>query len=94
MTASLAGLIEDLPPDLRLQALTHSSWTEDRSASYERLAFLGDSVLGLAVAAEVFARFPDLDSGKLTKIHNQAVSGVSCAEVGRRLEVPEMLRGL
>ena len=94
MTASLAGLIEDLPPDLRLQALTHSSWTEDRSASYERLAFLGDSILGLAVAAEVFARFPDLDSGKLTKIHNQAVSGVSCAEVGRRLEVPEMLRGL
>ena len=94
MTASLAGLIEDLPPDLLLQALTHSSWTQDRAASYERLAFLGDSVLGLAVAAEVFARFPDLDSGRLTKIHNQAVSGVSCAEVGRQLKVPEMLRSL
>jgi ribonuclease III len=94
VTASLAGLIEDLPPDLQLQALTHSSWTQDRAASYERLAFLGDSVLGLAVAAEVFARFPDLDSGRLTKIHNQAVSGVSCAEVGRQLKVPEMLRSL
>jgi ribonuclease-3 len=94
VTASLAGLIEDLPPDLLLQALTHSSWTQDRAASYERLAFLGDSVLGLAVAAEVFARFPDLDSGRLTKIHNQAVSGVSCAEVGRQLKVPEMLRSL
>jgi ribonuclease III len=94
VTASLAGLIEELPSDLRQQALTHSSWTEDRTASYERLAFLGDSVLGLAVAAEVFARFPDLDSGRLTKIHNQAVSGVSCAEVGRRLGVPEMLRAL
>ena len=94
MTASLAGLIEDLPQDLRLQALTHSSWTEDRTASYERLAFLGDSVLGLAVAAEVFARFPDVDSGRLTKIHNQAVSGVSCAEVGRLLGVPEMLRAV
>jgi ribonuclease III len=94
VTASLAGLIEELPSDLRQQALTHSSWTEDRAASYERLAFLGDSVLGLAVAAEVFARFPDLDSGRLTKIHNQAVSGVSCAEVGRRLGVPEMLRAL
>jgi len=88
---TLSELIDDLPADLRGQALTHSSWTDDRAASYERLAFLGDSILGLSVAAEVFARFPDEDSGHLTKIHNQAVSGVSCAEVGRSLGVPEML---
>ena len=89
--ASLGELVARLPPDLRRQALTHSSWTEDRKDSYERLAFLGDSVLGLAVAAEVFARFPAVDSGRLTKVHNQAVSGVSCAAVGRQLGVPEML---
>jgi len=89
--ASLGRLIDDLPQDLRHQALTHTSWTEDRVLSYERLAFLGDSLLGLAVAAEVFARFPAVDSGGLTKIHNQAVSGVSCAEVGRLLGVPQML---
>jgi ribonuclease-3 len=89
--ASLGALVGDLPQDLRAQALTHSSWTTDRALSYERLAFLGDSVLGLAVAAEVFARFPSLDSGALTKIHNQAVSGTSCAEVGRSLGVPAML---
>jgi ribonuclease-3 len=88
---ALAELIDRLPPDLRAHALTHSSWTEDRSASYERLAFIGDSVLGLSVAAEVFARFPEEDSGHLTKIHNQAVSGVSCAEIGRALGVEEML---
>jgi ribonuclease-3 len=88
---SLADLIARLPEDLRRQALTHSSWSEDRTDSYERLAFLGDSVLGLAVAAEVFARFPAVDSGRLTKIHNQAVSGVSCAAVGRQLGVPQML---
>jgi ribonuclease III len=88
---SLADLIARLPEDLRRQALTHSSWSEDRADSYERLAFLGDSVLGLAVAAEVFARFPAVDSGRLTKIHNQAVSGVSCAAVGRQLGVPQML---
>ena len=35
---------------------------------------------------------PTVDAGGLTKIHNQAVSGVSCAEVGRELGVPEMLR--
>ncbi|HWO15463.1 MAG TPA: putative dsRNA-binding protein [Solirubrobacterales bacterium] len=88
---ALAGLIADLPDDLEREALTHSSWTEDRTDSYERLAFLGDSVLGLSVASDLFARFPDIDSGGLTKIHNQAVSGVSCAEVGRLLGVPEML---
>ncbi|HEX5928626.1 MAG TPA: ribonuclease III [Solirubrobacterales bacterium] len=89
---ALSALIEALPEDLRRQALTHSSWTERRTDSYERLAFLGDSVLGLAVAGELFGRFERLASGGLTKVHNQAVSGVSCAEVGRQLGVPEMLR--
>jgi len=90
-TAELAALIEGLPQDLVRQALTHASWSEDRADSYGRLAFLGDSVLGLAVAAEIFARFPDEDIGRLTKVHNQAVSGVACAEVGRELGVPERL---
>jgi ribonuclease-3 len=90
--AALAALISDLPEDLRRQALTHSSWTERRVDSYERLAFLGDSVLGLSVASELYRRFPDVAAGGLTKIHNQAVSGVSCAAVGRLLGVPEMLR--
>jgi len=90
--SALGELIQDLPEDLRAQALTHSSWTEDRVDSFERLAFLGDSVLGLSVASDLSLRFPDVDSGGLTKIHNQAVSGVSCAEVGRLLGVPEMLR--
>jgi ribonuclease-3 len=49
-------------------------------------------VLGLAVASEVFARFPGQQSGHLTKILNQSVSGTSCAEVGRALGVPERLR--
>jgi ribonuclease III len=74
------------------QALTHPSWVEDRTTSYERLAFLGDSVLGLAVASEVFARFPHEHSGDLTKNLNQSVSGVACAAVGEELGVPERLR--
>ncbi|HTT95555.1 MAG TPA: putative dsRNA-binding protein [Solirubrobacterales bacterium] len=90
--AALAALIDDLPEDLRTQALTHSSWTERRVDSFERLAFLGDSVLGLSVAGALYERFPDVAAGGLTKIHNQAVSGVSCAAVGRLLGVPGMLR--
>ena len=90
--AALSALIAELPEDLRRQALTHSSWTERRADSFERLAFLGDSVLGLSVASAVYARFPEMAAGGLTKTHNQAVSGVSVAEVGQQLGVPAMLR--
>jgi ribonuclease-3 len=90
--SELADLIHELPEELRKQALTHSSWSESRAESFERLAYLGDSVLALAVARDLVERFPEVDAGGLTKIHNQAVSGVSCAEVGRLLGVPEMLR--
>jgi ribonuclease-3 len=90
--ADLAALIGELPEELRRQALTHSSWTERRTDSFERLAFLGDSVLGLTVASAIFERYDAVAAGGLTKIHNQAVSGVSCAAVGAALGVPEMLR--
>jgi ribonuclease III len=89
---ALSDLVADLPEELRRQALTHSSWTEARAESYERFAYLGDSVLALAVARALIDRFPAVDAGGLTKVHNQAVSGVSCAAVGRELGVPEMLR--
>ncbi len=90
-TAPLAELFEDTPEELRRQALSHSSWVERRTQSYGRLAFLGDSVLGLSVAALLFSEHPDADIGVLTKILNQAVSGRACAVVGRELGLPELL---
>jgi ribonuclease-3 len=90
-TASLAELFADTPEELHRQALSHSSWVERRTESYGRLAFLGDSVLGLSVASLLFAEHPSADIGELTKILNQAVSGRACAEVARQLELPEML---
>jgi ribonuclease-3 len=89
---ALAALLRELPEGLRRRALTHSSWTEEQPDSYERLAYLGDSVLALAIAANLYERFPEVDAGGLTKIHNHAVSGASCAEVGRELDIPAMLR--
>lgn len=91
--AELAGLIADLPEELFNQALTHASWVSRRIDSFERLAFLGDSVLALAIAGELHEVFRELDAGGLTKVHNQTVSGVSCTAVGEALGVPEMLRG-
>ena len=74
--------------------MTHSSWTERRSASYERLAFLGDSVLGLAVTTHLYPRLEAdaYGAGRLTKIRAQAVSGRSCRAVAERLGIPERLR--
>lgn len=90
-SAPLAELFEDTPEELRRQALSHSSWVDRRNEAYGRLAFLGDSVLGLAVASELFRTLDRADIGELTKIHNQAVSGRACAEVARELGLPEML---
>src|SRR5690349_7198816 len=90
-TASLAELFADAPEELRRQALSHSSWVETRTDSYGRLAFLGDSVLGLSVAALLFTEHPEADIGELTKILNQAVSGRACAEVARQMGMPVLL---
>ncbi len=50
-------MIGELPPTCG-RALTHATWTEERDGSYERLAYLGDSVLALAVADDLIERFP------------------------------------
>jgi ribonuclease III len=89
---SLEELLDQLPEDLRRQAFTHASWVEHRAESYERLAFLGDVVLSLAVSTHLFPRFERYGAGRLTKVRAQAVSGPSCARVARGLGVPEALR--
>ncbi|MDQ5834011.1 MAG: putative dsRNA-binding protein [Actinomycetota bacterium] len=88
----LQELLADLPPELREQVFTHASWVEHRSQSYERLAFLGDVVLSLAVSNHLYPRFERYGAGRLTKVRAQAVSGASCARVARALGVPAELR--
>ncbi|MDX6652275.1 MAG: ribonuclease [Solirubrobacterales bacterium] len=87
-------MIERLPAELAREAFTHASWTTERTKSYGRLAFLGDSVLGLAIASELFRRMADQDIGPLTKVLNQAVSGRACAEVAFELGLDERLRAM
>ncbi|MHB8241461.1 MAG: ribonuclease III family protein [Solirubrobacteraceae bacterium] len=90
----LAELLEELPEDLARQVFTHASWSERRSDSYTRLAFLGDSVLALAVTTHLYPRLEAerFGAGRLTKIRAQAVSGASCRAVAERLGLPERLR--
>jgi ribonuclease-3 len=65
-----------------------------RSESYERLAFLGDSVLALAVTTHLYPRLdPEaFGAGRLTKVRAQAVSGRACRRVAERLGLPDALR--
>lgn len=79
------------PRDLALfeRALTHSSRGD---AHYERLEFLGDRVLGLAVAAWLYELFPDEPEGKLSRRLNALVAGETCADVARTLGVPAQVR--
>ena len=64
---------------------THTSWASARGDSYERLEFLGDSVLELAVAHALYVRHPDFSEGKLAKVRSHVVSRATCAEVAREL---------
>jgi ribonuclease-3 len=89
--ADLAQLIDELPKKRLRHAFTHASWAGDRSESYERLEFLGDSVLGLAIAQDLYERFPTYQEGRLAKIRAHVVSRQSCAVVGRRLELGKRL---
>ena len=82
--AFLSGLADSPPADeaLWLEALTHGSTGHDRN--YERLEFLGDRVLGLAVA-EWLHELGTGNEGKLSQRLNALVSRTTCAEVARSI---------
>ena len=73
--------------ELLLAAITHPSATEGLSFehSYERLEFLGDSVLGAIVARAAYDAFPHLDEGGLTRVKVALVSGSSLARLAEEL---------
>lgn len=83
----------DLTPDLVAPALVHRSWCAEHPGheSNERLEFLGDSVLGLAVTDHVYRAHVDLPEGDLTDIRKTVVSSVALAEVAESLGIGEHL---
>jgi ribonuclease-3 len=87
----LRELLDALPAELSGTVFMHASWTPKRADSYERLAFLGDSVLSLAITSHIFPLLERFGAGELTKIRAQTVSGRSCRAVAERLGVPERL---
>jgi ribonuclease III len=88
---SLMDLVTSLPPDLLQRAVTHSSWVGQRTGSYERLEFLGDSVLGLAIVSALYERFPDREEGGLARLKAFVVSRASCVQVAKRIGLADLV---
>lgn len=75
--------------ELLQQALTHASFGADNN---ERLEFVGDGVLGCVVAEELYARFPQLPEGKLTRLRASLVRDETLAEVAREIGLADAIR--
>jgi len=83
-------------PSLLEEALTHRSFLSipgnERLPSYERLEFLGDSVLGVCVAEYLYRRFETYSEGELTKLKAGLVNLHSLTELARSLGLGEFIR--
>ena len=82
-----------------LEALTHGSFNsgvvakngDEHEADYQRLEFLGDRVLGLAVASWLY-NASDSHEGQLSQRLNALVSGATCARIARSIGLPDHIR--
>ncbi len=81
-------------PDLLDLALTHRSWANEQGIPehYERLEFLGDSVLGLVTAEWLYREHPELPEGELSKLKAQLVSRETLAQYARELDLGTVLK--
>ncbi len=93
------GLLKELEGsffdrELFLTALTHTSYANehrDKRPSYERLEFLGDSVLGLCVSEYLYKKHPTLPEGELSRLRSAVVCEKSLAEVAAFLNLGELI---
>jgi ribonuclease III len=90
-SSALGKLIAELPAARSRQVFTHPSWAADRRDSYERMEFLGDSVLELAVARALYEEYPDFTEGELARLRAHIVSRQSCAVVANELGLQHLL---
>jgi ribonuclease-3 len=72
-------------PELLEQALTHRSYS--RSHNYERLEFLGDSVLNLVISENIYRREPNASEGELSRIRASLVKEEALALVAREMNL-------
>jgi ribonuclease-3 len=74
--------------ELLRQALSHRSYGANH---YERLEFLGDSILGFIIADELYQRFPEATEGQMTRLRSNLVKGKTLAKLAQQLSLGEYL---
>lgn len=77
--------------NLLKQAITHSSYSSDVAKNYERLEFLGDRVLGVAIASLLYRIFPNEPEGSLSQRHTGLVCKETVAQVAMSLNLNEYM---
>jgi len=79
--------------ELLRRALTHPSAVEEKDPSlyYERLEFLGDSILGFLIAEDLFERFPQMPEGGMTRVKVSVVAGTVLSGVAEELGLADAL---
>jgi ribonuclease-3 len=92
VTAFVRDKLDHEPKDPKLfeVALTHKS--VGKGDDYERLEFLGDRVLGWVIARALYERHPNEPEGYLSRRYNVLVARETCAEIGRELGIPALVR--
>ncbi|MCA3555802.1 ribonuclease III [Aestuariivirga sp.] len=75
---------------LLTEALTHGS-TQKHKGDYQRLEFLGDRVLGLIIAEQLFRNHPRDGEGQLTHVLSSLVRSEACAEAGDAIGLPDLV---
>ena len=78
--------------DLLLGALTHPSYTGSKVDDYQRMEFLGDRVLGVVVAEDLYRRFPEAREGDLARQFNYLVRKQTCAAAARTIDLGNLIR--
>lgn len=87
--------IEGLDEQLKSQAFTHVSYSNEKGEGFpsnERLEFLGDAVIFLAVALNLYERLPGLSEGELTRMRAALVSGASLAQIAQMVDLGSYLK--
>ncbi|EFF41245.1 ribonuclease III [Mycoplasmopsis alligatoris] len=76
------------------QALKHGSFVKKQSKleSYERLEFLGDSVLQLFVSSYIYTKFPNMEQGKMTELRAKVVNANSLSQVSNKIGLINLLK--
>ncbi|CUH66295.1 Ribonuclease 3 [Thalassovita gelatinovora] len=79
-------------PDLLVRAVTHASMSSPTRADNQRLEFLGDRVLGLAMSEALLARDKSASEGQLAPRFNALVRKEACADVAKEIDLGAVLK--